>query len=176
VALEYHEGQTVLLAPVEQAEPVVARWREEFDATAAEGVPAHIPVLFPFVDREELDDRVLEAVGEVLGAHGPIEFRLFEVRRFPDRNVYLAPDPEQPFRRLTEAIWRRWPDHPPYEGHFDEIIPHLTVAIEPPEERASEIEGALRAALPIHARVNRVELLCYESGRWRTLAAFNLGR
>jgi 2'-5' RNA ligase len=175
VALEYHEGQTVLLAPVEEAEPVVKRWREEFDETAAEGIPAHIPVLFPFVDREELDDQVLGAVGEVLSRHRAIDFRLSEVRGFPDGNVYLSPDPEAPFRRLTEAIWKRWPDHPPYEGRFDEIIPHLTVAIEPPEQRAAEIERSLRAALPISAHVSRVELLTYEPGRWRRLAEFNLG-
>jgi 2'-5' RNA ligase superfamily len=174
VALEYHQGQTVLLAPVEQAESVVGRWRAEFDETAAEGVPAHIPVLFPFVDREELDDRVLEAVGEVLGRHRAIDFRLTEVRRFPDGNVYLAPDPEAPFRRLTEAIWRRWPDHPPYGGRFDEIIPHLTVAIEPPDERAIEIERSLQAALPIRGHVSRIELLAYEPGRWRGLAGFSL--
>jgi 2'-5' RNA ligase superfamily len=174
VALEYHEGQTVLLAPVEQAEPVVGRWRAEFDETAAEGVPAHIPILFPFVDRDELDDRVLAAVTDVIGRHRAIDFRLSEVRRFPDGNVYLPPDPAAPFRRLTEAIWQQWPDHPPYEGRFDEIVPHLTVAIEPPDERASEIERSLRAALPISAHTGRVELLAYEPGQWRKLADFDL--
>ena len=41
---------------------------------------------------------------------------------------YLAPDPPEPFSRLTEAIVERWPDYPPYEGIHETVIPHLTVA------------------------------------------------
>jgi 2'-5' RNA ligase superfamily len=176
MSLEYHPGQTVLLAPVEQAEPVVGRWRDEFDETAGEGIPAHIPILFPFLEREAIDEQVLESVAELLGQHRAIDFALADVRRFPDGNVYLRPDPEGPFRRRTEAIWQRWPDHPPYEGRFDEIIPHLTVAIAPPDGRAAEIERerALTAALPVSAHVSTVHLLAYTPGRWQTIAVFNL--
>jgi hypothetical protein len=27
-------------------------------------------------------------------------------------------------------VWERWPSHAPYEGAFDEVIPHLTVTRE----------------------------------------------
>ena len=42
--------------------------------------------------------------------------------------AYLAPEPPEPFARLTEAIAERWPDYPPYEGIHETVIPHLTVA------------------------------------------------
>jgi 2'-5' RNA ligase len=175
VTLEYHEGQTVILAPVPEAETAVRRWRDEFDRTAAEGIPAHIGILFPFVDRERIDDQVLADAADVVSRHPPIQVLLAEVKRFPDGNIYLEPEPDGPFRELTEAVWKRWPDHPPYEGRYGEVIPHLTVAIAPPRRRASEIESSLRAALPIAARVLAVELWTYEPGRWRKLAAFELG-
>jgi 2'-5' RNA ligase len=148
MSLAYHQGQTVLLAPVAEAEPVVGRWRGEFDETASEGIPPHISILFPFVARDELSKQVLEAVAELIGQHRAIDSTLADVRRFPDGNVYLWPDPEAPFRRLTEAIWRRWPDPPPYGGRFEEIIPHLTVAIAPPAGRVAEIETSLLEAIP----------------------------
>ncbi|HEX9447458.1 MAG TPA: 2'-5' RNA ligase family protein, partial [Dongiaceae bacterium] len=63
-------------------------------------------------------------------------FRAIRRRRFPARSdrqiggelLYLAPDPDEPFRRLTLAIWKLLPDHPPYDGKHPEIAPHLTVA------------------------------------------------
>lgn len=174
MSLEYHPGQTALLAPVEAAEPVVGHWRREFDETASEGIPAHISVLFPFVDRSEVDDETLAAVTDVAARHPPIEFELAEVRRFEDGSVYLEPRPEQPFRRLTEAVWDRWPDHPPYGGRFETIVPHLTVAIEPPHERAAAIQRSVAAELPLSARAAVIELWTYEPGRWRRLAQFDL--
>jgi hypothetical protein len=176
VTLEYHDGQTVILAPVPEAETAVRRWRDQFDRTAAEGIPAHIGILFPFVDRERIDDQVVADVADVVSPHPPIEFSLAEVRRFPDGNIYLEPEPDGPFRELTEAVWERWPDHPPYEGRYDVIIPHLTVAIAPPEHRAREIERSLLADLPVAARVAALELRTYEPGAWRKLANFKLGR
>lgn len=171
---EHRQGQTVLLAPVAQAEPVVRRWREELDPTVAEGLPAHIGILFPFVDDEEIDEQVLSAVSDIVGARPAIDLRLVDVRRFPDGNVYLHPEPDAPLRELTEAIWHRWPEHPPYEGRFEQIIPHLTVAIEPPESRVAEIEEALRRHLPVDARVDSVELRAYDGARWRRIASFDL--
>jgi 2'-5' RNA ligase superfamily len=175
MALEYHAGQTVILGPVEEAEPLVGRWRREFDRTAAEGVPAHVSILFPFVPRSELNDPTLAATADVAAQHPSFDFWLSEVRRFADGNIYIAPDPAAPFRHLTEAIWDRWPQHPPYEGKFPEIIPHLTVAIEPPEDRVAEIARSLEAALPIQARMATLELWTYEPGQWIKVAGFGLG-
>jgi 2'-5' RNA ligase superfamily len=175
MALEYHEGQTVILAPVEEADPIVGRWRREFDRTAAEGIPAHVSILFPFVPRSELSDATFAATARIADKHPRFDFSLAEVKRFPDGNIYLAPDPAAPFRHLTEAIWNRWPEHPPYGGEFPEIIPHLTVAIEPPDNRVAEIERSLNAALPVQARMTELELWSFEPGRWIKLGSFGLG-
>ena len=44
-------GDSALLVPIPEAEPIVAELRLEHDAIAARGVPAHVTVLFPFVPR-----------------------------------------------------------------------------------------------------------------------------
>ncbi len=32
---------------------------------------------------------------------------------------WLAPEPDEPFRDLTAAVWRAFPEQPPYGGAFD---------------------------------------------------------
>ena len=59
----------------------------------------------------------------IAAAVEPFEVRFERVRRFPGV-VWLDPEPAEPFRSLTAAIVARWPDHPPYGGVFDEVIPH----------------------------------------------------
>ena len=48
--------------------------------------------------------------------------------RFPGV-VWLAPEPAEPFIALTELLAAAFPDHPPYEGAHDEIVPHLTLGL-----------------------------------------------
>lgn len=46
--------------------------------------------------------------------------------------VYLAPKPAALFIAFTQAVVERWPEHQPYGGAYEEIIPHLTVAYRRP--------------------------------------------
>lgn len=50
---------------------------------------------------------------------------------FGDDVPWLAPEPE-PIRSLTAAVWHAFPDQPPYEGRFDDIVPHLTIGHDAP--------------------------------------------
>ncbi|MER6514958.1 2'-5' RNA ligase family protein [Nonomuraea sp. NPDC001636] len=98
--------------------------RSRLDAAAADGVPAHVTILYPFLDRDRLDE---VALGRLIAAHAAFDVRFAGCGRFPGV-LYLAPGPERPFRELTEAVAARWPEAPPYEGRFASIVPHLTVA------------------------------------------------
>ena len=130
--------RTNLIVPVAAAEPVVAAHRARLDPTAAQGVPAHISVLVGFLDLHAIGSPELSRLEALFAAAAPIEFALAHVRRFPNV-LYLAPEPAEPFVRLTESVWRAWPDHPPYGGAFEDILPHLTVAVG--EERAGCLVG-----------------------------------
>ena len=75
--------------------------------------------------------------------------------------LWLAPQPDEPFRVLTQTVSAAFPECPPYQGAYDDVIPHLTVGDRPAggvrDLRAAEAE-VLRW-LPIQARISRVWLM-----------------
>src|SRR5690348_10998747 len=97
---------TSLVVALPEAEPVVGPHRARLDASAALGAPAHVTVLFPFLPADELDDGVLERVTRAVGAVSRFSYALRKTTWF-DGVVWLAPDGDRPFRRLTAAPHRR---------------------------------------------------------------------
>jgi 2'-5' RNA ligase len=165
--------RSALIVAVPEAEAVVGEWRLKYD-NARLGIPAHVTLLFPFVPAEELDDTLFDELRGLFAAEAAFEFQLPRVARFPEI-AWLAPEPDEPFRRLTKLIFSRYPDYPPYEGIHDEVIPHLTVG-EGDAEFQDEVEAALTPHLPIDAEADAVVLLVEdERGRWRPGARFPLG-
>src|SRR5437870_4853994 len=120
--------ESALVVPVPEAEPVVGRWRAGRDPSARAGLPAHITLLYPFVPPPLLDTAVDDAVADALATFHAFPFRLARTATFPGV-LYLAAEPAQPFVDLTNVMTRRWPEHPPYEGRYDDVVPHLTVAM-----------------------------------------------
>ena len=80
------------------------------------------------------------------------------MRRFPGL-VWLEPEPAEPFAALTAAVAARWPDHPPYGGVFDTVIPHLTV-VESEDAPLDAVEEAARRARPSRAEPSASRLWC----------------
>jgi 2'-5' RNA ligase len=170
----YQAGQTGLVVRVPEAEPVVRGWRERFDPSARAGMPAHVTILFPFLDESRTDALVHSALAEVLSSHRAFDLRFERCGRFPEV-LYLAPEPDTRLRQLTEAIADRWPEAPPYEGRFAEILPHLTVAQGRKAAALEEIETDLADRLPFTSRVSSVELMVYDGAKWQERASFALG-
>jgi len=79
---------------------------------------------------------------------------------------------------LTDAIFRAFPDYPPFEGKFPTVVPHVTVA-HADEPQLCEIEVELRIALPpgggIKAHCSEMILIENSSGRWEEMQRFALG-
>ncbi|MFL5707523.1 MAG: 2'-5' RNA ligase family protein [Chloroflexota bacterium] len=141
--------------------------RGRWDPAAAVGVPGHVTILYPFVSPADLDGRVRTALAEVAATNAPFDVRFDRVGRFPTV-VYLVPDPPEPFIRLTEAVQERFPDLLPYEGAFDEVIPHLTIA-DSDEAPLDVVATEATAALPVVFRVSRLDVLVQGAdGRWRS--------
>ncbi len=165
------EGDAALLVAIPEAEPVVGALRLMQDAVAAAGIPAHVTVLYPFVSRGQLTDDVRDAAGTVFNAISAFDYRFDRIGRFGSTTVYLSPEPASAFSRLTQAAHTRWPDHPPYGGVFDAVIPHLTVGDGLEGAEADALEGEVRSALarhgPIVGRATDVALMtCDGTGRW----------
>ncbi|MET8413205.1 2'-5' RNA ligase family protein [Streptomyces sp. NPDC005195] len=89
--------------------PSLAAWRDRLDPSARAGVPAHVTVLFPFLDESRIDNDACALTGEVIGRHRSFETRFERCGRFPGI-LYLVLEPDLPFRRLTETIADRWPE------------------------------------------------------------------
>jgi 2'-5' RNA ligase len=162
-----------LLATVAEAEPLVEHWRQRFDASAAAGIPAHMTVLFPFLDVDLISAAVIDDLATLIAGHGPFTVRFEGCGRFPDV-LYLAPAPGQPLRALTESIAGRWPEAPPYGGQFADVIPHLTVAHEQPPEVLDGVEAALAGRLPVTATISTVSLFVTDGRSWRRQAEFSM--
>jgi hypothetical protein len=120
-------AESAWIVQVPEAEPLVGKLRDQFDASAKLGVPAHITVLDPFMPPERITEAVLHDVHIAISAAQPFEFRLATVGRFPGV-LYLIRQPSAPFAVLTESIAHRFPEFPPYEGKFRSVIPRLTIA------------------------------------------------
>ena len=168
---------SALIVTVRRAAPVVEGWLERTATMKpSRGVPAHITVLFPFVPAEQVDDELLEELGALFGRFEPFGFTLPRLARFPT-TLYLDPEPAGPFRELTRAVAERWPEHQPYEGEFDEIVPHLTAA-HGEEELLDAAAADIAPKLPLVARASEVTLLVEVERfgeRWEPRASFPFG-
>jgi 2'-5' RNA ligase len=158
--------RTALIVEVPEAEPLVGEWRARYDWSAQHGVPAHVTLLFPFVPVEHVDDVLLDELRRLFEGEAAFSFSFPRVARFPEV-AWLAPEPDEPFRRLTDLIFQRYPAYPPYEGIHDVVIPHLTVA-EGDVTLQDEVEAALTPHLPIAAEAREVTMIVEdEAGYWR---------
>ncbi len=168
--------ETAVIVPVPAAEAVAGPRRAHFDPAASWGVPAHVTVLYPFVPPALVDERVLSAVAAAVRSVPAFDCEFGEIGRFGDEVLWLRPDPSRPFRDLTAALWRAFPEHPPYGGAYDEVTPHLTIAHGTGAPAFAAIEAELRGALPVRQRVERAVLLAGSAQRdsWRAVAEFAL--
>jgi hypothetical protein len=171
---------SALVVLVPEAEAAVKPFRDRYDPSAAAGMPAHNTLLYPFKSPDEVDETVLRDLRHCFAHFSPIAFSLGSIRRFPVEVLYLAPEPAEPFRRLTLAIWERYPETPPYGGKWPDIIPHLSVAWLTDARQldgvANKFAEASRERLPIRAIASEVALMDIRSGRWQVRAMFGLGK
>jgi hypothetical protein len=152
---------TTLIVPVPAAGGLLQKSAREA------GLPPHITLLYPFLNARAIDDKTESTLASLLQEVPSFDFALAEIGRFPGV-VYLAPEPATPFVALTQALAGRWPDHQPYGGAFQEIIPHLTVAYGAP------IPSGLSERLPVSARAEEVWLMSRTAGRWTRSGVFPL--
>jgi hypothetical protein len=173
------ESALVLLVP--EAEALVKPFRDRHDPAAAAGMPAHITLLYPFRPPDEISATVLDGLRQCFAGFASFRFELTAIRRFesPIAVLYLAPEPAEPFRELTLAIWQRFPETAPYGGRHAEITPHLSVAQAADQMQLDPIAQGFAAAsqgvLPIGATAAEVALMDTRSGRWQTRTTFSLG-
>lgn len=172
------KARAALVVIVPEAEPLVGALRSKHDPIAALGLPAHITINFPFVPGVDPTPDTINRLRKTFAGAQPFSFTLDQIGRFPNV-VYLAPTPSAPFVQLTEQIAQEFPESPPYEGRFDDITPHLTIASSTDSDRLGSAEQAFSETasgqLPLNAEAYQVWLMDDTSGRWEKRVSFSLG-
>lgn len=167
---------TALVIAVPEADARFGDLRRRWDPQAAQGVPAHFTILFPFLPPERVDPDVRRKLKLLCRRHSPFRCVLDRVGRFP-ATAYLAPVIAAPFIELTNAVAREFPECPPYAGAHTAIVPHLTIAhgdVRAADEAQAALEEELRRNGPVASHCGSVRLLENSSGTWRALDEFAL--
>ena len=171
--------QTAVIVPISAAEPVVSHHRLRLDRAASWGVPAHLTILFPFVAPPDVDDAVITRLAAVFAATSPFDCTFAECCWFGEDVLWLAPDRAQEFRDLTSAVAVEFPDHQPYGGEHDDVVPHLTVGESRrgslAELRAAEVDVSRR--LPFCAHIDHALLIAGtdQPNSWHPVATLPFG-
>ena len=79
-----------------------------------------------------------------------------------------------PFGHLTARLTAAFPQCPPYEGRYDEIVPHLTLDTCSAEVGIDSTRAALGSLLPARCVALHLQLAWYEAGACRVLASWPL--
>jgi 2'-5' RNA ligase len=117
---------------------------------------------------------VVDELGRFFADVTAFDFKLTGIHTFPGGTVYLSPNPAAPFRQLTHELTRLFPEHPPYGGEFDDVVPHLTVPM-PDGEEIAALEFELGSRFPISTYAREAVLFWWEPGASRTIATFPFG-
>jgi 2'-5' RNA ligase len=159
-------SRTAVLVHVPEAEPVVGDWRLQHTRDAPLGIPAHVTLLFPWVPVDELGGEAETRLARILGETEPFDVTFARTARFPEV-LYLEPGPAERFAALTAAIAAEWPEHPPYEGAHENVIPHLTVAEGDDESLFERIRAEVEPQLPLETRITEARIYGENAaGRW----------
>jgi 2'-5' RNA ligase len=95
--------------------------------TAIDGMPPHITLLHPWRPSPVSEEDLADATAVFNGVE-PFDVTFARLARFPNV-IYLVPEPDQVLRNLMERTAAAFPDTPPYEGVFTDVVPHLTVVM-----------------------------------------------
>ena len=165
--------RSALVLPVPEADALVGRLRLAHDPSARAGMGAHMTLLYPFLPAAQIDDGVLARLEEQLGHAGAVELLFDRLARFPGVSYLALADTEAVSSKIR-ALAAAWPECPPYEGRFADVVPHLTVAYGD-DLLLDAIEAELAPALPLLVPA-RTAMLAVEDavGRWRERARFAL--
>jgi len=168
---------SALVVLVPEAESTVATFRQRYDPAAARGMPAHITLLYPFKDPEQIDPVVLSELGSLFARFDSFSVTMKRTGQFPGV-LFLQPEPKEPFDAMIKAITRTYPEHLPYGGAVQDPHPHLTVADVAQEANllgvAEEFDRAAGGKLPIQSRVSEVSLMATREGFWHRRHGFQL--
>lgn len=176
--------ESALLLGVPGAEHAVAEHRRQLDSAAADGIPAHVTVLYPFIPFDDLREEDHLRLEELFTTQQPFLIVGKETSWFGDRVLFVQLEDSEPVRALTAQVAAAYPGFPPYGGEIatEDVIPHLTVGHDHPLPELRAAEREVLASLPVEDLIDHVELWSGPAvaGRttprpWRHIRSYRLG-
>lgn len=143
---------------------------------AADGVPAHLTMLYPFLAPSLLEPNVRKALVRVAARHRPFEYVEAGRAIWPD-TVYVAVTPAARFVRLQSDLQAAFPAFPIYgeTGDF-QFVPHISIAEGATIHDPSVLHAPAWRALPRPSRAAAIEVIATSGdGRWRLVWRIPLG-
>ena len=143
--------QLLIMVPVVEAEPYVAKLRERFDPSARRGLGAHITVLHSNMPWESFEPNFLEQITAGATATAPFEYQITKVARFPG-TLYLAVEPASPFVLLKEKLLLGLPIAERERPVRESLVPHVSIvrkSTSDDHEVEEELTSMLRRFGPI---------------------------
>ena len=165
--------ESAILLAVPEAEPLVGALRLEGDASAAQGVPPHVTLLYPFVP--DPDVGVVEELRFFFERVDAFPLTFSSVEQGPEL-VSLAIEEADEVHGLITALARRWPQYPPYGGLFalEDVVPHLTVVDTPDGALRERATAEVAPGLPVRSLAREAALWVHNDQGWREVASFPL--
>lgn len=171
--------ETWLATPVPQADPLVRAIAARLHPAltlAPDDVLAHVTVLGPFLPMDRITAAIVANLRVVIATLPAFDYELVDVRGFEGGVVYLAPEPAARFRAMTERLMAEHPGVLPYQGRFDEVIPHVTVGVA--DERTPEawLRAEAAALVRLRCHAGEVGLIEADEHTFATRHRFGLAR
>lgn len=171
-------AETALVIMVPEAEELVKPYRDLYDPAAANGIPAHITLVSPFLPIHEISAIKLTSLTRIFKEQDPFEFSLVATARFPGV-LYLEPEPSRALKAMILAVCKYAPHALPYGGQHADLVPHLTVACLNDEAELDQVAGDFAKQadhqLPILSKASEAILLENGTGHWKKHATFLIG-
>jgi 2'-5' RNA ligase len=154
------DWETALLLTVPTAESVIGQHRRPLDPAAADEIPPHVTVLYPFVPFADLNEDDHRLLARLFAGTGPLDLRFERTAWFGDSVLYLEIGVVDRVRTLTQQVVDVFPGHPPYGGDvpLDSVVPHLTIGTGTDHAALAAAERDVQDALPFAATVNEAQL------------------
>jgi 2'-5' RNA ligase len=166
-------GDSAVIVPIDLP-PELERLRNTHDPMAALGVPPHVTLLFPFVPPDRLTPDIRSQLESLVALEPRFQARFSTIERRGGM-VWLLPDDEGPFLRLTSALAERWSDHPPYGGKHPDLVAHLTLLASADDDALDRARASATSGVPFEMSVREVSLIVEgDQGRWEERWRFPL--
>lgn len=152
------------------------RLRRQYVSDASLGVPAHVTLLYPFVEPAALTGDVRKTVQSIASGHPAFSFELTGPREWPD-TVYAAVEPEERLLAIHRDLTAAFPGYPIYGRPGFQLIPHVTIAESQYVGDPSVLGDPSWSNLPVDRVVTALEVIAEGADQqWRTLWTLPLGQ